>query len=64
MKGPRVAILLGGKPKGEDDEEEAPSSSDGDLLSQAFDAIKDDDKEGFVALMRQAINEASMGDEE
>ena len=63
MKGPGVAIVLGSKSKGED-EEEAPSSSDGDLLSQAYDAIKDDDKEGFVALMRQAIDEASMGDEE
>lgn len=66
MKGPGIAILLGGKGKGKpDDEEEGPSSSGGGgLLEQAYDAIKDDDKEGFVALMRQAIDEACASDEE
>lgn len=63
MKGGGIAILLG--KKGEE-EDEAPASSKGDdsLLGQAFDAIKDDDREGFIALMRQAIDEASMGDDE
>lgn len=59
MKGGGIAILLG--KKGE--EEEAPEGDDS-LLGQAFDAIKDDDREGFIALMRQAIDEASMGDDE
>lgn len=59
MKAPGIAIVLG--KKGE--EEEAPKGDDS-LLGQAFDAIKDDDREGFIALMRQAIDEASMGDDE
>lgn len=67
MKAPGIAILLGkGKPGKEDDEEAPASSKGGDdsLLGQAFDAVKDDDREGFIALMRQAIDEASMGDDE
>ena len=37
---------------------------DGCKASQPLSSVKDDDKEGFVALMRQAIDELSMGDEE
>ena len=46
MKGPGIALLLGGKGK-DDEEEEAPESGGGgsvrSLIGQAFDAIKDDD---------------------
>lgn len=67
MKGPGIALLLGGKGK-DDEEEEAPESGGGgsvrSLIGQAFDAIKDDDREGYVALMEQAINGAKSDSEE
>lgn len=61
MKG-GLAMLLGVKPKkgAEDDEEESESAGDTeDLLGEAFDALVDKDRKGFVKLMKAAIQECS-----
>lgn len=58
MKKPALALLMG------DDEEKAPDSSkdvgDEDSLTVAaeemFEALKDDDKEGFVAAVKAALS--------
>lgn len=64
MKG--LALLLGAKPgKEKDDEEEAPTSersesSEADsLFGDAFDALKDDDREGFIAAMKAGMRACS-----
>lgn len=65
MKGGLLAILGGKPPKGgEDDEEEgeeSPESSEGggghkELLGDAFDALKDGDRKGFIRSMKAAID--------
>lgn len=62
MKGGLLALI--GKPKGEDEgegEEDAPESSEGggsskELLGDAFDALKDGDRKGFIRSMKAAID--------
>ena len=50
------ALLLGKKGKGEeeDDEEEATAGCE-EPLGEAFDAIREKDREGFIASMKAAI---------
>lgn len=62
MKGGLLALI--GKPKGDDEdegEEDAPESSGGGgdektLLGDAFDALKDGDRKGFIRSMKAAID--------
>lgn len=62
MKGGLLALI--GKPKGDDEdegEEDAPESSEGgggskELLGDAFDALKDGDRKGFIRSMKAAID--------
>ena len=58
-------------PEIEVDMEEAPASSKpatekgaAGLLGQAFDALKDDDREGFVRLMKAAIGSGSYAEDD
>jgi hypothetical protein len=65
MKGKGLLIAIGGKPKGMSKPEAESESDDasspdmgGDMdmyLDQAFDALKEDDREGFKAALQGAI---------
>jgi hypothetical protein len=55
--GAMLALLLG-KKKGGDDEEDDGEESTADceeLLGEAFDALREKDREGFIASMKAAI---------
>lgn len=60
--GGALAILLGmkGKKKGEEDEEGEDDVADvAELLGEAFDALREKDREGFIASMKSAIKGCS-----
>jgi hypothetical protein len=69
MKG--LAMLLGlgkkkSKPSDDEGDEEAPDSSEDmesnesdDLFGDAFDAIKDGDRKGFIRLMKEAVKDCA-----
>lgn len=66
-----LMLVLGGKPKGkppgmgDDDEgDEAPDSEPGSsgstMAGEAFDALKQGDREGFIAAFKAAVDECAM----
>ena len=72
-----LALVIGvGKPKGKggailggDEDKSSPAMGDDDekgddYYSIAFDALKDDDKEGFAKALKGAIKECMAGDDD
>lgn len=47
-----LAVLLSAKPETSKDESDYQDESDDELIGHLFDAIKDDDKEAFVACFK------------
>lgn len=59
MKG--LAILVGKKPAADEEEGEGDGGDEDQFLGEAHDALKDDDKEGFVRAMKGAIEACIQG---
>lgn len=54
--GAMLALLLGKKGKGEEEDNGEEETADcEELLGEAFDAIREKDREGFIASMKAAI---------
>lgn len=66
MKGKGLMLVLGGGPKKAapkmgDDEAPEGGEGDGSLAGEAFDALQDGDREGFIAAFKAAVEQCAGG---